>query len=129
MKRVLLITVSSDEIKRIRHVRYIKFQQCTMPYLAAIFPSDWEVVHVDEEAQPIDYKNHYDLVGLTFHTPCCHHAYDIARKFRDKGIMVIMGGHTSRWFPMRRNDMLTVYLWARQKIRCQDSCGIMSGER
>lgn len=92
MKKVLLITVSSDEIKKIRCARYIKFQQCTMPYLAAFFPADWEVIHIDEEQQPIDYSQQYDLVGLTFHTPCCYHAYDIAEKFRAKGIPVIMGG-------------------------------------
>ena len=92
MKKALLITVSSDEIKKIRRARYIKFQQCTMPYLAAFFSSDWEVVHIDEETQPIDYKSHYDLVCLTFHTPCCYHAYEISKKFRDRGIAVIMGG-------------------------------------
>ena len=92
MKRALLITVSSDEIKRIRRARYIKFQQCTMPYLAAFFPPDWEVVHIDEETRPIDYRVSYDLVGLTFHTPCCDHAYSIAAKFRARGALVIMGG-------------------------------------
>jgi len=92
MKKALLITVSSDEIKKIRRARYIKFQQCTMPYLAAFFPEDWEVVHIDEEQQLIDYSAKYDLVGLTFHTPCCYHAYDISAKFRAKGIHVIMGG-------------------------------------
>jgi len=92
MKKALLITVSSDEIKRIRKARYIKFQQCTMPYLAAFFPSGWQVTHIDEEAQPIDYTGSYDLVGLTFHTPCCYHAYEIADKFRARGITVIMGG-------------------------------------
>ncbi|MDR2736675.1 MAG: B12-binding domain-containing radical SAM protein [Gracilibacteraceae bacterium] len=92
MKKVLLITVSSDEIKKIRHARYIKFQQCTMPYLAALFPGDWQVTHIDEETQPIDYAASYDLVGLTFHTPCCYHAYEIAETFRELGVMVIMGG-------------------------------------
>jgi len=92
MKKALLITVSSDEIKKIRRARYIKFQQCTMPYLAAFFPSDWQVMHIDEETQPIGYSGQYDLVGLTFHTPCCYHAYDIAEKFRSNGVTVIMGG-------------------------------------
>ena len=92
MKKALLITVSSDEIKKIRYARYIKFQQCTMPYLAAFFPPDWQVIHIDEETQAIDYSAQYDLVGLTFHTPCCHHAYDIAEKFRAKGVKIIMGG-------------------------------------
>ena len=90
--KALLVTVSSPEIKRIRNARYIRFQQCTMPYLAAFFPGDWDVEHVDEEIEQIDYDRHYDLVGLTFHTPCCYHAYEIAKRFRAKGTVVIMGG-------------------------------------
>jgi radical SAM superfamily enzyme YgiQ (UPF0313 family) len=92
MKKALLVTVSSNEIKRIRSARYIKFQQCTMPYLAAFFPNDWEVVHVDEEVASVDYGCTCDLVALTFHTPCCTHAYEIARQFRARGVTVIMGG-------------------------------------
>ncbi|MDR0530566.1 MAG: B12-binding domain-containing radical SAM protein [Oscillospiraceae bacterium] len=92
MPTALLITVSSDEIKRIRRARYIKFQQCTMPYLAALFPPGWRVVHIDEETQTPDYDGSYDLVGLTFHTPCCRHAYAIAAEFRARGAYVIMGG-------------------------------------
>ena len=92
MKKALLVTVSSDEIKHIRAARYIKFQQCTTPYLAAFFPAEWEVVHVDEETRPVDFEGPYDLVGLTFHTPCCYHAYEIADRFRARGITVIMGG-------------------------------------
>ena len=90
--KALLVTVSSPEIKKIRSARYIKFQQCTMPYLAAFFPDGWEVEHVDEEVEEIDYGRRYDLVGLTFHTPCCYHAYEIAGKFRAAGAVVIMGG-------------------------------------
>jgi len=92
VKKVLLITVSSDEIKKIRWARYIKFQQCTMPYLAALFPQEWEVTHIDEETRPVDFTQTYDLVGLTFHTPCCYHAYEIAARFRARGVPVIMGG-------------------------------------
>jgi radical SAM superfamily enzyme YgiQ (UPF0313 family) len=90
--KALLITVSSLEIKKIRKARYIKFQQCTMPYLAAFFPDCWEVDHVDEEVEEINYKKQYELVALTFHTPCCYHAYEIAQRFHGLGSMVIMGG-------------------------------------
>ncbi|MDR3270538.1 MAG: B12-binding domain-containing radical SAM protein [Peptococcaceae bacterium] len=92
MKHALLITVSSAEIKAIRQTRYIKFQQCTMPYLAGLFPQDWQITHIDEETEPVDYHGSYDLAGLTFHTPCCYHAYEIADKFRSQGVTVIMGG-------------------------------------
>jgi radical SAM superfamily enzyme YgiQ (UPF0313 family) len=90
--KLLLITASSKEIKRIRKSRVIGFQQCTMPYLAALTPSGWEIEHIDEEVEQVDYNKHYDLVAISFHTPSANHAYEIAAGFRKKGITVAMGG-------------------------------------
>jgi hypothetical protein len=53
-----------------------------MPYLAAMVPAHWEVVHVDEEAEEIDRNIEVDVVGLTFHTPSAYYAYDVAVHFR-----------------------------------------------
>jgi radical SAM superfamily enzyme YgiQ (UPF0313 family) len=63
-----------------------------MPYLAANTPPGWDVVHVDEEAEEIDWNVDADVVGITFHTPSAAHAYEIARRFRSRGICVVMGG-------------------------------------
>ena len=89
---LLLITASSQHIKRIRKSRVIGFQQMTMPYLAALAPFNWNVQHIDEDAEEIDFDQKVDLVGITFHTPSAAHAYDIAAKFRLKGIPVVLGG-------------------------------------
>ena len=63
-----------------------------MPYLASRVPPGWDVTHVDEEAEEIDWDIEADVVGLTFHTPSAFHAYDIARRFRSRGVCVAMGG-------------------------------------
>jgi len=63
-----------------------------MPYLAARIPPGWEVIHIDEEAEQIDGNVVADIVGITFHTPSAYHAYDIAARFRSRGICVVMGG-------------------------------------
>ena len=63
-----------------------------MPYLAAMVPSDWQVSHVDEEAEDIDWTGHPDVVGITFHTPSAYHAYSVAARFRSRGACVVMGG-------------------------------------
>jgi hypothetical protein len=47
-----------------------------MPYLAARVPPSWDVIHVDEEAEEIDWNMYADVVGITFHTPSAFHAYD-----------------------------------------------------
>ena len=63
-----------------------------MPYLAARAPSGWQVTHVDEEAENIDWTDRPDVVGITFHTPSAYHAYDLAARFRSQGACVVMGG-------------------------------------
>ena len=92
MRRLLLITASSLEIRKARRSRVLNFQQITMPYLAARVPSGWEVTHVDEEAEEIDWNIDPDVVGITFHTPSAFHAYDLATRFRSRGSCVVMGG-------------------------------------
>jgi len=63
-----------------------------MPYLAARVPSGWQVSHVDEEAERIDWGDRPDVVGITFHTPSAPHAYDLAARFQARGACVVMGG-------------------------------------
>ena len=91
-RTLLLITASSAEIRRARRPRVLNFQQITMPYLAARVPPGWHVIHVDEEAQDLDWNREADVVGITFHTPSAHHAYEIAAHFRARGVCVAMGG-------------------------------------
>jgi len=92
MPKLLLITASSDGIRRARKSRFLNFQQITMPYLAARVPTGWEVAHVDEEAEDVDWTDQPDVVGITFHTPSAYHAYDLASRFRSRGVCVAMGG-------------------------------------
>ena len=92
MPILLLITASSPDIRRVRGPRVLNFQQITMPYLAARVPPNWDVSHVDEEAEDIDWNIDPDVVGITFHTPSAFHAYDIAARFRSRGTCVVMGG-------------------------------------
>ena len=92
MPTLLLITASSPEIRRVRRARVLAFQQITMPYLAARVPPHWDVFHVDEEVDTIDWDRPTDVIGITFHTPSAYHAYEIAERFMDKGSCVVLGG-------------------------------------
>lgn len=85
MPELLLITASSNEVRRARRSRFLNFQQITMPYLAARVPADWKVAHVDEEAEEIDWTINPDVVGITFHTPSAYHAYNLASG-SDRGV-------------------------------------------
>jgi radical SAM superfamily enzyme YgiQ (UPF0313 family) len=89
---LLLITASSPEIQHVRRSRVLNFQQITMPYLAAFVPGHWTVLHVDEAAERIDFNTQASLVAITFHTPSAPHAYEVAARFRQRGIAVVLGG-------------------------------------
>jgi radical SAM superfamily enzyme YgiQ (UPF0313 family) len=90
--KLLLITSSSPEIRRVRRARVLNFQQITMPYLAALVPDNWEVIHIDETVTPVDISLKVDLAGITFHTPSASHVYELAAQFRKRGIPVVLGG-------------------------------------
>lgn len=92
MPKLLLITASAPEIRGVRRPRVLNFQQITMPYLAARVPPDWQVIHIDEEAEELDRNIEVDVIGITFHTPSAYHAYNLAAHFRSRGICVVMGG-------------------------------------
>ena len=70
----------------------LNFQQITMPYLAAFVPPHWSVRHVDEVVERVDPEANADLVAITFHTPSAPHVYDMAARFRQRGIPVVLGG-------------------------------------
>ena len=89
---MLLITASSPEIQKVRRSRVLSFQQITMPYLAAFVPPHWTVLHIDEVVGPVDFEVQADLVAITFHTPSAPHVYDMADRFRRRGIPVVLGG-------------------------------------
>ncbi len=64
----------------------------TLPYLAALTPKEWDVQLVDEQVMDIDFDAPVDVVAITAWTINSFRAYDIARRFRDRGVPVLMGG-------------------------------------
>lgn len=67
----------------------------TLPYLAALTPKEWDVTLVDEQLNDLDYSASVDAVAITAWTMNSLRAYDIANRFRKRGIPVLMGGpHT-----------------------------------
>ncbi len=90
--RVHLITAESPASRRLRQGRLIQFPQLTMPLIAALTPREHEVSHTDEIVEPVRFDAPADLVGITAPTPSALHAYDLARKFRRRGVPVVIGG-------------------------------------
>jgi len=60
--------------------------------LAALTPPEFQIKIIDEEIESIDFNEPVDLVGLTAMTFKATRAYEIAKKFRSRGVKVVMGG-------------------------------------
>lgn len=90
--RLHLITAEDPLTLQARTRELIRFPQLTMPLLAALTPSHWQVSHTDEITHPVDTSRTYDLVGITAATPGAPHAYELAEAFRGRGVKVVMGG-------------------------------------
>jgi radical SAM superfamily enzyme YgiQ (UPF0313 family) len=71
----------------------------TLPYLAALTPSGWEITLVDEQLTDIDFDARVDLVAITTWTINSLRAYEIGDAFRRRGVPVIMGGPHTYFYP------------------------------
>ena len=60
--------------------------------VAALTSPEWEVAILDEATQRIDFEQPADLVGITAMTCSAKRAYEIADRFRQRHIPVVMGG-------------------------------------
>ncbi|MFQ5442619.1 MAG: B12-binding domain-containing radical SAM protein [Thermodesulfobacteriota bacterium] len=68
------------------------FARLCLTTIAALTPSDWEVEIHDARVRPVDYGAAVDLVGITGLTSEIPGAYEIADRFRARGVSVVMGG-------------------------------------
>ena len=73
-------------------LRKRKLVGAVLPYLAALAPRDWKITLVDDATEQIDFNADVDVVAITIRTVTSLRGYEIAAKFRSRGIPVIIGG-------------------------------------
>lgn len=67
--------------------------ELTLPSVAAAIPKEHTIRIIHENYEDVDYSEEYDLVGISCFTMFAPQVYEIADKFRKKGITVILGGY------------------------------------
>lgn len=73
--------------------------------VAALIPEDrFEVILTDENVEPIDFDLRVDLVGISAMTCYVTRGYEIADRFRARGVPVIMGGVHPSFMPQEALD-------------------------
>lgn len=80
--------------------------------VAASIPRDrYEVVLTDENVEPIDFDLKADLVGISAMTSYVNRGYEIADRFRNQGMPVVMGGVHPSFMPreaLRHSDAVVI---------------------
>ena len=85
-------------------IKDIWFARLTLTALAALTPPDIEVKITDENVEPIDFEEDVDLVGVTGMVMHAPRAYQIAQRFRQRGIPVVMGGPHASSLPLEAKE-------------------------
>lgn len=67
--------------------------------VAGLTPPIVEVELLHEMVRPIDYSTDADFIALSFMDFCAPHAYEVAKKFRQLGKIVVAGGRYPSTFP------------------------------
>lgn len=73
-------------------------------YLAAYTPRDVEVRLINENLERIDFADIPDLVGITTMTATAARAYEIADRYRELGVTVVLGGIHASMVPKEASE-------------------------
>ena len=95
-KKKMKITFILPAIGKKQGQKYIgtwKMEPLTIAVLKALTPSDIETEFFDDRIELIDYDTRTDLVCITVETYTARRSYQIAARFRERGIPVVMGGY------------------------------------
>jgi radical SAM superfamily enzyme YgiQ (UPF0313 family) len=90
--KILLISPSKESEASRKVSGLIRFPQVSLLYVAALTPPPHHVELVEEEVQTLDLEADCDLVGITCMTATARRAYAIAKEFRKRGKIVVLGG-------------------------------------
>lgn len=91
MKKILLINPSHKGTLH-SNIKVLAIPPLSLAMIARYTPEHYEVEIVDEAVEDVDFDAPVDLVGITCMTPLAPRAYEIAKRFRGRGVTVVMGG-------------------------------------
>ena len=74
------------------YMRSWQMEPLPIALLAGLTPADVETAFYDDRMEAIDYDRPTDLVAIPVETYTARRAYQIASRFRARGVPVVMGG-------------------------------------
>jgi radical SAM superfamily enzyme YgiQ (UPF0313 family) len=70
----------------------IAIADLTMPTVAAMVPPDWNITLCDERLEPVDLDTPAEVIGITGKSSQQMRAIELAKEFRRRGKIVLIGG-------------------------------------
>jgi radical SAM superfamily enzyme YgiQ (UPF0313 family) len=90
--KIIFIQPAVGKKSNVAYAKTWCMEPLSIAVLSAITPSWVEKSFYDDRLEPIPYDEPADLIAITIETYTAARAYQIAAKFREKGIAVVMGG-------------------------------------
>ena len=102
--KLLLIAPASGSWKGVGRRKYFsgktfRFSMLSLLTVAAETPRGVEIRIVDEQIEEVPFDERFDLVGITAMTAAAPRAYEIAHRYREQGVPVVMGGYHASLYP------------------------------
>lgn len=91
MKKILLINPAYKGSVH-SNIKVLALPPLNLAIIARYTPAQYEVQIVDEAMEDLNFDAPVDMVGITCMTPLAPRAYEIATRFRERGVAVVMGG-------------------------------------
>jgi radical SAM superfamily enzyme YgiQ (UPF0313 family) len=92
---LLLINASlsnPDYVSNKRKIKMSTYPSLGLSLLAALTPPEIDVKIINDECERVNFNEAVDLVGISCLIPSVPRAYEIADRFRKKGVTVVIGG-------------------------------------
>ena len=99
MKKKILLINPAYKTSISKKSRTLSLPPYALLILATLVTDRYEVEIVDEAFEDIDFNTKADLVGVTCLTYTAPLAYNICKKFKEKGIPTVIGGVHPTIFP------------------------------
>ena len=94
-RRLLLILPALQQLHNyeFRLIKYSRFPPLSLLTIAGLTPEDrWEIIVRDEHIESSEVDGDVDLVGIQTYISSSGRAYELARRWRERGAKVVLGG-------------------------------------
>ena len=95
--KILLIAPSSGAWRGLGKKRFFngktfRFSMLSLLSVAALTPEGHQLRLIDEQVEDVPWDESFDVVGITVMTATAPRSYELSRRFRERGVPVVLGG-------------------------------------